>query len=245
MDAFDFDNVKAEKASAMMRYHRLRTIAKLFRIAEVCLALLLLSWISARLPSALTVSGEYFWKLYALLVSPLFAFFIANAIVLVLLTKSGHFFTTKAIGGDVESEVFKEFIQSGEDLISFQSDSHQLLPEAEEIVYQDKEILSEVISIKLKQAEKITVPSDSESKVYRKSRSEILKRQSVDKPSGKLRRSETEKCAKTPVEEPAEIFSSEDDISMDEFRRTVEAFIEKQTRFHRQESLAVVPHNLS
>lgn len=115
-------------------------------------------------------------------------------------------------------------------------------------MYQDKQIISEVNAADPK-PETESESSDSDSdlefpKAIRRTKSEKFERVNIP---AKLRRSETENCRKmlrsgeeTLLEDP------DDDLSNEEFRRTIETFIEKQKRFrHQEESLAIVLQNQS
>ncbi|KAL6993545.1 hypothetical protein U1Q18_011658 [Sarracenia purpurea var. burkii] len=241
MDAFDIDNVKAEKATAMRRYNRFRTVARFFRIAEICLVLVLLSWISARLPFAAKISGEYFRKLIAVIVSPPFIFLISNAIVITLLAKSGK---TPAVD-NAEPNLYDEFVKNIETGIDYETESCPPVPATEEIVYQDKQIISdsEMNNITPKRSEvPILVDTVSGVKTLKRSQTENLKREISEKPCGSLRRSVTDKCLKVmdSGEVPAETLCLVDELSNEEFQRTVEDFIAKQVKFHKEEKLAIV-----
>ncbi|KAF5772831.1 hypothetical protein HanXRQr2_Chr13g0581821 [Helianthus annuus] len=76
MDIFDIHNVKSEKNNTILQYQRFKRIAKLFRLVELLSAVVLLSWISTRLPFVIKLSGEYFRQLLSVIVSPLFIFLI-------------------------------------------------------------------------------------------------------------------------------------------------------------------------
>ena len=84
--------------------------------------------------------------------------------------------------------------------------------------------------------------TDSLVKIYRRSQSEKLNRDRPEKSRGVLLRSETEKCQQIMIsgENRGKTWYPEDDLSNEEFQRTIEAFIAKQQRFRRQESLAIV-----
>nr|GMD39681.1 uncharacterized protein LOC109172462 [Ipomoea batatas] len=66
---------------------------------------------------------------------------------------------------------------------------------------------------------------------------------SVDKVAtenrGELRRSEREKCRRVadPVDIPAETAYTVDELSNEEFNRTIEDFIAKQIKFHQEEKM--------
>ncbi|XP_042499161.1 uncharacterized protein LOC122077313 [Macadamia integrifolia] len=247
MDCFDFDNIKAEKSKAMQRYLRLRKMANLFRCVEVCIALLLLFWFSTRLPVAVRISGEYFRDLCLFLVSPRFVFLAGNAIILTLFAKSGQF---SALGLSPNTsgtgDLYDEFIKNNTDNQSRQNpqvdDNSAPTPAPEELVYEDKEIVHG--------EEKVNTITNA----YRRSQSENLnpklKTDSGEKPHRKLRQSETEKCwvIGRDAEEPSTVAlysNGEDDMSNEEFQRTIEAFIARQQKFQREEFLAMVLQNYS
>lgn len=239
MDTFKFDNLKTEKANAMLRYRRLRNVAKFFRILEFCLALLFLSWTSSRLPFIVKISRDYFRQLIALVISPLFIFLLGNVIVLTLLAKSG------LLTAQSSANLCDEFTRNIENSIKLEPDNCPPLPEPEEIIYQDKQIIcgmNTVTSAPNYDAIELTLVADqsvSDQKVYRRSQSENLKGEDSEKPCGKLRRSETEKFL--GIERSgAETLELVDKLSNEEFQRTIEAFIAKQLRFHKEEKLAIV-----
>ncbi|VVB18338.1 unnamed protein product [Arabis nemorensis] len=248
MDSFDFDNVKAEKAKALRRFNRFRRIGRFFRAAEVCVALLFVCWTFSRLPFAVRISGEFIRRIAAVISTPLFVFLLGNAIVVVLLTKSSDQETPVAVGS-AENEIYDAFVRSVENR-SKPSDEDL----AEEIVYDDKQVIvtdsnsNLIVDENIPHVE-IEIDSDSVSdhpKVYRRSKSDVVSaKQSPDTVvKSSLQRSETEKCRKI-VEDDDDSNNNyrEDNLSNEEFQKTIEAFIAKQLMFRRQESLAVVVHN--
>ncbi|MFQ6634147.1 hypothetical protein Gotur_010620 [Gossypium turneri] len=232
MDSFYFHNVKTEKVKAMRKYNRLRSIAKVFRIFEVLSALLFLAWTAERVPFAVKISGEFVLKLGGIIASPFFVFLICNVIIITLIAKSGIFSAVR----NADSKVCEEIIKTAD--TQFKSVSQ------EEIVYQDKEIISEV-NTSTRECEDMEPEPEPESdsdfeadnpRVYRRSKSEKLEREKVKK---ELRRSESEKkCRK--IENMDEKLFPEDDLSNEEFQRAIEDFIAKQLRFRREESLSIV-----
>ncbi|KAJ0962926.1 hypothetical protein J5N97_028048 [Dioscorea zingiberensis] len=82
------DTVKVEKASAMWRYRWIRTVERLFHCLEACAANMIISWSSAKLPTAARLFGDLLRSAAAVLLSPRFVFLLGNAIVLVLFAKS-------------------------------------------------------------------------------------------------------------------------------------------------------------
>ncbi|XP_043713163.1 uncharacterized protein LOC122661730 [Telopea speciosissima] len=271
MDCFDFDNVKAEKAKAMQRYLRLRKMANLFLYVEVCIALLLLSWFSTRLPVAVRISGEYFRGLCLILVSPRFVFLAGNAIILTLFAKSGQFsalgLSTNTSGTD---DIYDEFVKNNTDNQSRQkplvddNPAPAPAPAPKEFVFEDKEMVHQeeekvnmiTNAYRQEEEEEVVVVASSESKIiFRRSQSENLKlklkNEADEKPRRELRRSETEKCrivgsdtekaSSAVAVAPAPVPYS--NVEDEEFRRTIEAFIERQQKFQREESLAMVLQN--
>nr|XP_043618498.1 uncharacterized protein LOC122590231 [Erigeron canadensis] len=252
MDIFDIHNVKAEKANAMLRYHQFRTFAKLFRFVELFLAVILISWITFRLPLVIGMLFEYFRLLVSVIVSPLFIFLIGNVIVLTLVIKSGQL-----AGEDSESnagnDIYNEIVSNEEaDVVP------PVLLQPDEIVYQDKQIISEVKKIYINNKinndtdndiksvtefcyKKPVVNSDPDldPRVYRRSQSEILMMMKKDcnEASGKLKRSETEiRRTENEIKENDVV----EELSNEEFQKKIEGFIAKQVRFHQEEKLAIV-----
>ncbi|KAJ7953038.1 tRNA-methyltransferase non-catalytic subunit trm6MTase subunit [Quillaja saponaria] len=256
MDAFDFDNVKAEKASAMRRYNLLQTIAKLFRTVEICIAVVILSWIFTLLPLAVKISGEYARRLYGLIGSPLFVFIIGNAIIITLVAKSGLVNGETSGSDNAETEIYEEFLKnSGGDATKSPSETDNPSREPEEFEYHDKQIISElnlnVTSHMLEDQAEIDTCTvkDRETeidldfpKVYRRTQSEKFKPNNTMESKRELRRSETEKFLNNANSghNPPENLYPEDNLSNEEFQRTIEDFIAKQMKFLREESLAIV-----
>ncbi|XP_012491635.2 uncharacterized protein LOC105803782 [Gossypium raimondii] len=219
----------------MRKYNRLRSIAKVFRIFEVLSALLFLAWTAERVPFAVKISGEFVLKLGGIIASPFFVFLICNVIIITLIAKSGIFSAVR----NADSKVCEEIIKT--------ADTHSKSVSQEEIVYQDKEIISEV-NTSTRECEDMEPEPEPESdsdfeadnpRVYRRSKSEKLEREKVKK---ELRRSESEKkCRK--IENMDEKLFPEDDLSNEEFQRAIEDFIAKQLRFRREESLSIVLHS--
>lgn len=126
--------------------------------------------------------------------------------------------------------------------------------EAEEVVYQDKEVgTSALAPTQENHDESSTVStygfdSDSEPehpKAYlRRTLSEKFlerRKRPEEELTGVLRRSETEKYRKIAISdgEFPEVLTPEEELSSEEFQRTVEAFIAKELRFRREESMAM------
>ncbi|KAE8685980.1 putative Phosphatidic acid phosphatase family protein [Hibiscus syriacus] len=220
MDSFVFDNVKADKAKAMRRYNRLRSLANAFRFLELLLASLFLAWAFGRVPFLVNINGEFILKLGGVVASPLFVFLVCNVIIVTLIAKSGIF----SAFGNADSKIYDEITKIAENRSKSESQ--------EEIVYQDKETISEPNTTTLT-CEEMKPESESDSdtetdnpRVYRRSKSEKLPiRKTEEQVKKELRRSETEKCHK--MENTDEELFPEDELSNEEFQRTIEDFIAK------------------
>ncbi|GMH25180.1 hypothetical protein Nepgr_027023 [Nepenthes gracilis] len=222
----------------MLRFHRFRRIEKLFRFVELYLVLALLFWLSTRLPFSAKLSGKYFRQLSGLLVSPLFVFIFGNAIVITLIAKSGQFSKTT---NDAGRELYEDL----------RSDNFGAIPDPEvvvyqdkEIVYQDKEIICEENATPAMREDKVSNVTEMEL-VYRRYQSEDSERENNGEmmPDEMLRGSETYICRKRANygdESDEDKVYPDGGLSNEEFRRTIEAFIAKQVKFHRDESQAVV-----
>ena len=221
-------------------------MANLFRYVEICLAVVLFSWTFTRLPFAVRLSGEYFLQLSAFVSSPLFVFILCNVIIVTLIVNSGCFSAQKPVADNAETEIYEELIKHGCDSAEplSETDPSVLTEPSGLVVYQDKQIVFE--------EKKSTIIGEAEmgsdSKVCRRTQSEKFERESSKKPRQKLRRSETEKCMKVAQSDenlPENEYPKLRLLSDEEFQRTIEAFIAKQSKFHRQESLAIVVSNHS
>ncbi|XP_061357651.1 uncharacterized protein LOC133301956 [Gastrolobium bilobum] len=220
-------NLKAEKPNAIRTHNILGAICKTLRIVELCLAILLLSWILTRLPFAVTISAEYLRTLSAFAASPLFVFALSNAIIAALLAQSGSFAAQHSASPDADAGLYLEFLNNRDRDRPQSEDDVPPPPPAEAVEYQDKQVIS------------VTVPDSgagaaSDIANYRRSQSEKWKGKTEKVPPRReLRRSETEKKRR---EYPPENLYPQDKLSNEEFQRAIEAFIAKQIRFLREEN---------
>lgn len=266
MDLFNFDHVKAEKTGAIIWYNHLPNLRKLFRLIEFCLALVFLFWIFNRLPFAIRISGEFFMRTAGVIASPIFVFFLCNAIIATLIAKSGRFSGENPATDNAETEFYEELLKNNENRcskpLSENPSSPPRLPShaTKEMEYQDKEIISQVnnttqtdkngdgaVDMELYSSSDSDSDTDSHNpRVYRRSKSEKLERKPAEKVKAKkLRRSETEKCMNAVKSTGGEGLCPEDELSDEEFQRAIDEFIAKHLRFRREESLAVVLQNHS
>lgn len=226
MDSFKFDDIRIEKAHAISRYRRIRKITTLFRFLELFVFLIAVSRFSAQFASSVVKlpAGEYFRGISLTLISPRFVFLLGNAIVVVLFLKSGRF---SASSGEKAADFYDEYVEK---------------------CRRNQQPLSKLDEKKASGAYDCGVPkmhrSKSENLERMKSGEEHRRRQ--------LRRSVTERrrespdCERRLVASPAKAtekcFYEEDEMSGEEFRRTVEAFIARQQRYLREEEEDDVSH---
>ncbi|XP_042394865.1 uncharacterized protein LOC121985462 [Zingiber officinale] len=200
------DAIQAEKLAAMRRFGRLRQIGTLLRCLEVAaVALFLVSWSSARAPAAARLSADFLRRLGPILLSPRCVFLLGNAIVILLFAESRRP-SPSSSSSSSSSDVYGEFLQ-----IRGGGDGHftcSLAPSPEEVIYEDKAVC-------------IETPACG------RSRSARMARRREANPE--QRRADTN--SELAEEDEKEVEAAE----AEEFRRAVEAFIAKQTRFLREE----------
>ncbi|KAJ4716547.1 tRNA-methyltransferase non-catalytic subunit trm6MTase subunit [Melia azedarach] len=222
MDSFEINNIKLGKANAMMKHRQYQKMAKLFRIIEISVILVLLSRFSSQLPLAVKNSGEYFKELMIFLVSPRFVFILGNAIVGILFAKSGQFSTQDSAGKDSCNDLYKEFIDKS---TKTQNIHRYEVGDTEKQSLCTEKVVSDLAH------------TSCEIKSYRRSQSENLKRVSFDKSCRELRRSGTEMYSKNTNSGGKLVNNSypEDEMSNEEFRNKIEAFIARQQKFRMEE----------
>ncbi|XP_068638789.1 uncharacterized protein [Aristolochia californica] len=231
MDSFEIDPVKAEKTMAMRRYHRIHKLASIFRYVEVFVGLVFLSWISFRLPIAMKISGDLFRQVLDLVVSPWFVFLVGNAIIITLVSKSGQFSVNNSPGSSssASTDLYEEFLKN--------SESRAKVRTEEAVVYQDKAVCVESRFENADTSSRTISPNKKKSLKCRTERMVFPETKPAIEWSEMDTRREDGKC------EEAIESSFETDMSNEEFRRAVEAFIAKQQKFQRQESMAIVLHD--
>ncbi|KAL3538988.1 hypothetical protein ACH5RR_002354 [Cinchona calisaya] len=232
MDSFDFHNIKMEKSKAKLRYCRHQKITAMFRITELCIFLIMISRFTAKqLPVAFKLLGEYFRGLSVIAVSPRFVFILGNTIVIVLFIKSGQFSSKE--NGDASTsnsklDLYDEYVKNCE--------------ENHPSVYKEHNEKQRKLSNTC-ESRQVVVKSDAyishdakQGKVrIHRCKSEGLKKEQEEAAGAgrELRQSVTVRCRGSSVdcgEKPAVV-----EMSGEEFRQTVEAFIARQQRLLREE----------
>ncbi|XP_021852775.2 uncharacterized protein [Spinacia oleracea] len=233
----EIDSIKMEKQKAMRRFRTFKKIANIVRTLEIVVAVTVISYsisfTTSHLPAAVKVAGGFFRRLSSLLFSPHFVFLVGNVIIITLFAKSSADKTSSDnVGDEISSEKFAEIATDGisGEKISSADVGDEITTEAENIVCESPAVVEK------------SEERESEEKVYRrtKSTSEMVVMKEEKK---ELRRSETavrRKIEKSPLNNRK---FEVDELSNDEFNRKIEAFIEKQQRFLREEKLAVVLSN--
>ncbi|WCJ40963.1 hypothetical protein M5689_021856 [Euphorbia peplus] len=264
MDSFNM-NIKVQKANAIKKHRQLQKIASLFRFVEICVVLAILSRFSVRLPVAVKSSSAYFKDLSVVLVSPRFVFIIGNIIIITLFAKSGQFSGKNSTGKSSRSDIYEEFVKESErsqGTHRYESENKEKQDSSVQHIVKNREKQSSSVQNIAENREKqsISVPNIVENrehesgtvpkefkmeetctslarKNYERSQSEKVEVCNRDNSCRELRRTVTEKYRGSVdcSEGCLKLTYPEDRMSNDEFRCTIESFIERQKRFRRDE----------
>ncbi|KAK4789591.1 hypothetical protein SAY86_016895 [Trapa natans] len=260
MESPAFVSSLTERSTGGARLSLSRIFWNVFRAVELCVALFIVIWISARLPLAVRFSFGCLRTALSFAARPLVVFVVSNVIIGTVLAKSCRFSGQSSGQNDAVDDYYDEIGELNE---NWQKLGITLGNEAgQEVVYHDKEVITSEIGV-LVQSEEIhdgssivsdySYDSDSEpdhQKAYlRRTWSEKLpdirkqpEEEEVEEEIKVLRRSETEKYQKKTIDGDnlREVIDLAEELSSEEFQRTVEAFIAKELRFRREESMAIV-----
>ena len=240
---------------------RLRLLFRMLRVGELIAVAALLSWSSSRAPSvaaaAMRVAGS-------LLFSPRFVFVLGNAIVLLLLALSRRERVEPSPASSAAASSAGAGVEQGQTpAASFASFAVQTTPtptpmptqasEAPVVVMpamamamatvpeEEEEVVKPVVSVTTRAVSKARAPRRTRSEKMGR-RGELSRRSASPEPLPLMRRSESDngrrRRSSVTARDVAEVgvargWAGTDDA--EEFRRTVEAFIAKQTRFRREE----------
>ncbi|KAL1833766.1 hypothetical protein ACET3Z_003417 [Daucus carota] len=206
-------DIKVEKANAMLR-------------------------LSTHLPLALKVSADCIHSLYITIFSPAFLFILGNAIVLVLLFNSGHLSVQETKISSHTIEFCTQYVES-------------CVIRVEELEKQGEEAVSDMCS------------SSEDGKMLRRQSESLMRYQHRDfgkklgptlTENGRKTRNNDERALESPAmigksghhRVSAQKFSpkcyAEDEMSGEEFRHAVEAFIARQQKFLREEFSSIVAY---
>ncbi|XP_076884613.1 uncharacterized protein LOC143534390 [Bidens hawaiensis] len=235
MEPFDFvHNFKAQKANALARYKLFTNITKAVQLIEAFVAVALISWSSTRLPLVFKFSGEYLLALASYLMNQHVVFLVGNVIVFVCYLLSRY-----SDSGNESSSLGIQYDNSKDetvpDIPKVKLVPLQLTePPMEKTKIEPEPEVAAVTAIKqaAKQIER-----------FQRTQSDLKSKISV-KHQPELRRSATERrkskaVASGELEPTIYSFPAVDKLSNEEFRIAVEAFILKQQRFLKQQSMVI------
>lgn len=215
MELFSF-NLQAEKTNAILKHRKLQRVTTLLRLVEVCVVLVLISRLSLKLPVVVRSSSEYIKDFSVFMNSPCFVFLAGNVIIITLFVQG--------LGKNVHEEtehddIYEKFVRKDKEQI--RKNDCSTVEEGD-----NREVEEEKVKRGVKKGY-----------CYRRCESEVLKKR-----RRVLRRCESENNkGRKSIEGGGEeemvmrISYPEDEMSNEEFRRTVEAFIAKQQRVLRGE----------
>nr|XP_018629447.1 uncharacterized protein LOC104105539 isoform X3 [Nicotiana tomentosiformis] len=255
MESLNFHNIKMEKANAILRYKKRQRMTTLFRFIEFSIFLVIISRFSTQLPLTFKLSTEYFKGLGVTLISPRFVFVLGNAIVIILFLKSGQSSAKDGSTNNVKIDLYDEYKQK----CSMNKETHfeqskkqrkQSILVKEACCEQSKKqsILVQDTCCEQSKKQSILVERQVVKKIRRShSENSISLSQDEKKPRRELIRSATVGCRKvinTDSVKPTMTITTtsypEDEMSGDEFRKTVENFIARQQRLLREEEFSAV-----
>ncbi|XP_056169995.1 uncharacterized protein LOC130138822 [Syzygium oleosum] len=238
MDTAGSGGKPEKQTTALSSYFLFNVVLTAIRLLELGLALFFLLRVSTRVPFAVRLSCEYSFLLLGFVARPLFVFALCNAIIVALLAKPGGSFARGPAGGGggAVEELYEEIVKISE------SRARPVLPparEAEEVVYEDKAIISEVgtaararggggggVAVGLEEEAAAAADEDEED-------------EEEECCSGGHRPPEAEKRPRA-AGSCCGGGGGDEEMSNEEFQRAIEAFIAKQLRFRREETLAIV-----
>ncbi|XP_009776378.1 uncharacterized protein [Nicotiana sylvestris] len=261
MESLNFNNIKMEKANAILRYKKRQRMTTLFRFIEFCIFFVIISRFSTQLPLTFKFSTEYFKGLGLTLISPRFVFVLGNVIVIILFLKSGLSSAKDGSTKNVKIDLYDEYKQKcsmNKETYCEESKKQRkqsiLVKEAccEQSTKQSKQsiLVQDTCCEQSKKQRKqsILVERQLVKKIHRsQSENSISLSQDEKKPRRELIRSATVGCRKvinTDSVKPTMTMTTtsypEDEMSGDEFRKTVENFIARQQRLLREEEFSAV-----
>ncbi|WOG97808.1 hypothetical protein DCAR_0417149 [Daucus carota subsp. sativus] len=238
--SFTIDTVKEEKANAMARYRRFRNFKKLLQLIELFVVITLFSWSSTCLPCVVKLVGDFFLRLSLSVLNPHIIFLIGNAIIAALFFLSRQIATdSSAVATNLNDDVL-EFSNSVAEI-----ESPPLINTAAveiDVDDSEKQIVCVENVASRTECEAVTNAIEKATKEIQKferTQSERAWRRGA--PVKQLRRSETQ-VRRTVIESRGarETLEKVESLSNEDFRLTVEAFIEKQQNFLRLQKMAEI-----
>ncbi|KAL7585303.1 hypothetical protein Lser_V15G45732 [Lactuca serriola] len=223
MKSFD---IKLEKTNAILKYKRLHTITTLFRFMEMIVFLVM---ISSQLPFSFSVKvfEDYFRGITFSAFSPKLVFLIGNVIILILFLKSR---ASENNDGDKIEDLCYEYVNSCERNV-VNSTTVTVLPPPPPPPSPTPTTTT---------AAAVIIPSNRRKISRCRSENPIRVECKENQTHRELRRSATEMSRSKNFDRAAEREKSylEDELSCEDFRRTVEAFIARQQKILRDEEFS-------
>ena len=243
----DIDHVKFEKANAISMYRRYLKVEKLLQMLEISMALSLISWSSARLPAVFKVSGEYLLEVSAFFLKPHAVFLIGNSIIVVLLVISRQNYASKDTGET--ADIYDEDVRDTEiqGLVAASPDGETSLsspppPDGDDHDKQIGCLENAVFPLQCDAVTNAIEKATEQIQKFQRTQSEKLKHEIFLKPRRELRRSETgiRELVAFSGERSTMMTSryAVDSLSNEEFRLTIDSFIEKHQRLLKAQKLA-------
>ncbi|KAL2242002.1 uncharacterized protein LOC105159255 [Sesamum indicum] len=224
-----FDNIKFEKEKAVARFNRFRRLLKLWQLLEVFVVFGLISWSSARLPAVLRITGGYFVEVSTYLFNHHVVFLIGNAIIVLLFMLCRQNDDVSLSGG---GDFYDDYVKYSEAAHRRETATLQDDMPAEESgsVSKEKQIVLRTEERKgIPQCDDVAAAIEKATRQinrFQRTQSEKLKQEIAVRPRRELRRSETENNRETVSSSPSDA-SEIETLSNEEFRRRVDAFIDK------------------
>lgn len=224
-----FDNIKFEKEKAVARFNRFRRLLKLWQLLEVFVVFGLISWSSARLPAVLRITGGYFVEFSTYLFNHHVVFLIGNAIIVLLFMLCRQNDDVSLSGG---GDFYDDYVKYSEAAHRRETATLQDDMPAEESgsVSKEKQIVLRTEERKgIPQCDDVAAAIEKATRQinrFQRTQSEKLKQEIAVRPRRELRRSETENNRETVSSSPSDA-SEIETLSNEEFRRRVDAFIDK------------------
>ncbi|GMN35577.1 hypothetical protein TIFTF001_005380 [Ficus carica] len=239
-DSDKIDDVKTEKDFAMRRFHRRR---KFKWFLEACAVLLLLAQSSAYwLPIAGGYSGDLPRKILSVFRSHLFVFALFNAIILAVYSLSGKIPIPTDAGSDQQQpDLYDEFLTNSKSVRRIPAVNDSPAPETPPA--DEKTVSSENAYAKPK-PEVLSECTDKDEKAlvvksYERTQSVRVqrKRSTIEQSHRDFRRSYTDVNRKLTScgEEESKNSNGVNQLSNEEFKRAVDAFIANQKWMQREE----------
>lgn len=240
------DTVKQEKANAMARYNRFGSFKKLLQLFELFVAVTLVSWSSTCLPSVVKLAGDLFLRLALFVSNSHVIFLIGNAIIVALFLLSRQI-STDAPADNLNDDVI-EFSNSIAEIESPPSINTARVeieieypPSIDTSVNNfEKQIVCVENVVSRTECEEVTNAIEKATKEIQKFERTLSERAwRRETPLKELRRSESEgKRTINKSRDERETLEKVERLSNEEFRLTVEAFIQKQQNFLRLQKMA-------